>query len=149
MTRGQRMTVLALCCLLAACATPQSAPVRTIEVTPSSALDADLQRLDELVLRRDFVTVPTRRDRAQTVTGPVDVLRSYEFRNRRTLQLSIGWELQHSRYRIFVTDFGRAPTARGLECRKYLEIFEDVTKVFGPARVVASDDRCDPLADGG
>lgn len=146
-----RAAILALCMLLAACANmPNSAPVRTIELVPTAALDADLQRLDELVLRRDFVAVPTNRDRVETPVGPVEVLKSYELRDRRTLKLSIGWELQRSRYRLFVTDLRRSgPPARGLECRKYLEIFEDASRAFGPARVIASDERCDPLADGG
>jgi hypothetical protein len=149
MIRKKQAAFLALF-LLAACATPNAAPVRTIEVAPTAALDADLKRLDELVLHRDFLAVPTSRDRVETPSGPVDVLRSYEFRDRRTLKLSIGWELQRSRYRIFVTDLRRGgPPARGLECRKYLEIFEDVSRTFGPARVAASDERCDPLADGG
>ena len=146
---GKRSAVLALCLLLAACATPNSAPVRTIQVVPSAALDDDLKRLDQVVLGRDFVAVPTYRDRVETGGGPVDVIHSYEFRGRRTLKATIGWELQSSRYRIFVTDVGRGPPARGLECRKYLELFADVAKAFGPARVTASDERCDPLADGG
>lgn len=150
MIRMRRAAILALCCLLPACATPNSAPVRTIQIVPTAALDADLKRLDELVLRRDFLAVPTKRDRVESGAGPVDVLQSYEFRDRRTLKVSIGWELQYSRYRIFITDLRRnGPPARGLECRKYLELFEDVTKTFGPARVAPAPERCDPLADGG
>ena len=145
-----RRAFLALCFLVAACATaPNSAPVLTVEIVPTAALDDDLKKLDELVLRRDFLAVPTGRDRVQMGAGPIDVLRTYEFRNRRTLRVSIGWELQRSRYRVFVTDLGRGPPVRGLVCRKYLEIVEDVTRTFGPARVAAADERCDPLADGG
>jgi hypothetical protein len=143
-----RAAFLALGFLLAACATaPNSAPVRTVEITPSSALDDDLKKLDELVLRRDFLAVPTYRDRVEMGGGPVDVLRSYEFRDRRSLKASIGWELRRSRYRIFVADLGRAP-ARGLECRKYLEIFADVSKAFGATRVAPTTaETCDPAAD--
>jgi len=144
MIRQKRTAFLALCFLLAACATPDSAPVRTIEIAPSTALDDDLKKLDVLVLRHDFLAVPTGRDRVEMGAGPVDVLRTYEFRNRRTLRLSIGWELRRSRYRIFLTDLGRSP-ARGLECRKYLEIFADVTTAFGTNRVApATAETCDP-----
>lgn len=146
----KRAVVAALCFLLAACAAApeSSAPVRTIEITPSSALDDDLKKLDELVLRRDFVAIPTRRDRVETSGQPIDVLRTYELRERRALRLSIGWELRRSRYRIFVTDFGRAP-APGLECRKYREIFADVTTAFGASRVApAAAEACDPATGG-
>jgi hypothetical protein len=146
MIRKKRTVFLALCFLLAACATaPNSPPVRTFEIAPSAALDDDLKQLDKLVLRHDFLAVPTSRDRAETGFGPVDVLRSYEFRDRRTLKLSIGWELRRSRYRIFVTDFGRSDEqARALECRKYMEILADVTKTFGANRVApATAETCD------
>jgi hypothetical protein len=146
MIRKKRAAFLALGFLLAACATdPHTAPVRTVEIVPSAALDDDLKQLDTLVLRHDFVAVPTSRDRAETSAGPVDVLRSYEFRDRRTLKLSIGWELRRSRYRIFITDFGRSDDrARALECRKYREIFADVTKTFGASRVApAAPEACD------
>ena len=142
----KRAAFLALCFLLAACApTPHSAPVRTVEIAPSAALDDDLKQLNILVLRHGFLAVPTNRDRVETGFGPVDVLRSYEFRDRRTLKLSIGWELQRSRYRIFVTDFGRSDEqASALECRKYLEILADVTKTFGASRVApATAETCD------
>ena len=149
MVRKRRAAVPALCFMLAACAaTPDSPPVRTIDVTPSAALDDDLKKLDDLVLRRDFLAIPTRRDRVETSGQPIDVLRTYEFRDRRALRLSIGWELRRSRYRIFVTDFGRAP-APGLECRKYLEIFADVTAAFGANRIApAAAEACDPAAGG-
>jgi len=139
---------LALCFLVTACATPTSpaAPVRTVEIAPSSSLDDDLKKLDELVLRRDFLAVPTSRDRSETAAGPVDVLRSYELRTHRTVKVSIGWELRRSRYRIFVTSFGRnAEQARGLECTKYREIFADVATTFGASRVApATAETCDP-----
>lgn len=143
-----RAASLALGLLLAACASaPNSAPVRTVEITPSSALDDDLKKLDQLVLSRDFLAVPTYRDRVEMGGGPVDVLRSYEFRGHRMLKASIGWELRRSRYKIFVSDLGRAP-ARGLECRKYLEIFAEVAKTFGAARVApATAESCDPAAE--
>jgi hypothetical protein len=149
MIRKKRAAFLALGFLLAACATPDSAPVRTIEIAPSAALDDDLKKLDELVLSRDFLAVPTYRDRVEMGAGPVDVLRTYEFRNRRMLRLSIGWELRRSRYRIFLTDLGRSGArAPGLECRKYLEIFADVTKAFGTNRVApATAEACDPQGD--
>jgi hypothetical protein len=149
MIRDKRSAIVALGVLVAACATPNSAPVRTIQVVPTAALDDDLKRLDKVVLGRDFLAVPTYRDRVNTAAGPVDVIHSYEFRDRRTLKLTIGWELQTSRYRLFVTDVGRGSPARGLECRKYLELFSEVSKTFGPGRVTASDEHCDPLADGG
>jgi hypothetical protein len=147
MIRKRRAAFPALCFMLAACATaPNSALVRTIEITPSAALDDDLKKLDDVVIRRDFLTVPTGRDRVETGGQPVDVLRTYEFRDRRPLRLTIGWELRRSRYRIFVTDLGRSP-ARGLECRKYLEIFADVTTAFGANRVApAAAETCDPTA---
>ena len=150
MIRRKRAAFLALGLLLAACATPDAAPVRTFEIAPSAALDDDLKKLDELVLRRDFLTVPTYRDRVEMGAGPVDVLRSYEFRDRRALKLSIGWELRRSRYRIFVTDLGRRDAqARALECRKYLEIHADAAKTFGANRVApAAAESCDPLAGG-
>ena len=142
----KRAAFLALCFFLAACAAaPHSAPVQTFEIAPSAALDDDLKQLDALVLRHDFLAVPTNRDRTETSFGPVDVLRSYEFRDRRSLKLSIGWELRRSRYRIFVTDFGRGDEqARALECRKYLEILADVKKTFGANRVApATAETCD------
>jgi hypothetical protein len=149
MIRMRRAALPALCFMLAACAaTPSSAPVRTFEITPSAALDDDLKKLDDLVLRRDFLAIPTRRDRVEMSGQQIDVLRTYEFRDRRALRLSIGWELQRSRYRIFVTDFGRAP-APGLECRKYLEVFADVSTAFGASRVApAAAETCDSAAGG-
>jgi len=149
MVRKQRAAFFAVCFLLAACAAPNSAPVRTIAISPSAALDDDLKRLDELVQRHDFLAVPTSRDRTETATGPVDVLRAYELRERRALKVSIGWELRHSRYRVYVTDLprGGAPL-HGLDCRKYLELFADITKTFGADRVTpASAETCDPRAD--
>ena len=80
------------------------------------------------------------------MASPVDVLRSYEFRSRRALKVSIGWELKRSRYRLFMTDTGRGgdEQTRSLECRKYGEIFADVLKTFGAGRVVpAAPESCD------
>ena len=146
--RAGKALVLVLCSLLVACETPNFFPNWRIEVAPSTSPDSDLKRLDELAARHDFLPAPLGRDLIDPDYDPVQMLRAYQLRDRRTLHLSIGWAMRHERYFVFVTDIGHASLQlRGLECRKYLDIVADLTGVFGASNVVPSRmGTCDPTA---